>query len=313
MTALVYVYFSDGTTDNSSGWDGHMNWVLLTFAVVTPISVSINVAFKRREDALKSIALWRANAFQLFVAHSNWDWGSYGKNGRATLNYDFAQHSDEMFKLLTAMGDELYEFLTLPTCSRARHRVTKKGSKEAELTVEVAYAFYESVQTSRMIQISRLTEDLKLLGLPGNEAARMRQYEKFLNQAMEELRMIKMYRTPQALRSFARIFTLCLPPLYAPEFAQFARDIQSLGMGIFMSVFVSIALTALFNAVYILEDPFRAHLSLDGIDVHEELAVLHWKQLKHAHEIFFPAIEWIIRYYGRRGTVSSYKLICFLK
>jgi hypothetical protein len=124
--------------------------------------------------------------------------------------------------------------------------------------------------------------------MPGNETSRIRQWERFVGEAIEQLRILKTYRTPQALRSFARLFTIILPAFYSPDFAQLARDSDSLGLGISFAVLTSFALSALFEAIYMLEDPFVAHLSLDGIDVHEELRVLHWHQLVNARHIYFP-------------------------
>jgi hypothetical protein len=43
-----------------------------------------------------------------------------------------------------------------------------------------------------------------------------------MGEAIENLRMIKNYRTPQTLRSFARLFTTLLPPFFAPTYAQIA-------------------------------------------------------------------------------------------
>jgi hypothetical protein len=100
--------------------------------------------------------------------------------------------------------------------------------------------------------------------------------------------MVKMYRTPQAFRSFARIFTLVLPPFYAPTFAQVARDVDSLGVGIAFGIVTALGLIALFESQQILEDPFTAYLALDGIDVHEEFEVLHYAQLINTRKLVFP-------------------------
>lgn len=101
--------------------------------------------------------------------------------------------------------------------------------------------------------------------------------------------MIKMYRSPQALRSFGRIFTLLLPPFYAPTFAQISHDLNSLGMGIMFAIITAMGLTALFESIQVLEDPFVAFLTLDGIDVREEFQVLHWQQLVNTREMIFPS------------------------
>ena len=43
-----------------------------------------------------------------------------------------------------------------------------------------------------------------------------RQYERWMGDAIENLRMVKTYRTPQTLRSFARLFTTLLPRKLSP-------------------------------------------------------------------------------------------------
>jgi len=285
----IFVYYS---TEDRLGWDGTMDWVLLGFAVITPLSLSVGFAFRRREEALRDIAIFKSIAFQIYLAHSSWNWGKQGNDERTTnKEYDWLGHADDVLKLLLEMSDEMFHFLTLPTMSRARHRVTKQGKHEANRTVRVAYALFHSFLTEKVTRVTKRTEDLKLLGLPANEASRIRQWERILGEAVEHLRVLKMYRTPQALRSFARIFSLLLPALYAPTFAQLARDVDSLGLGIAFAIIVSLALTALFNSIIILEDPFVGHITLDGIDVREELVVLHWEQLTRARKMCFPGAE----------------------
>ena len=87
---------------------------------------------------------------------------------------------------------------------------------------QVAYRLYDSLYTKRIIRLSALCENFKRAGLPSGEASRIRQYERFLGESIENLRMIKNYRTPQTLRSFARLFTTLLPPFFAPTYAQIA-------------------------------------------------------------------------------------------
>jgi hypothetical protein len=93
------------------------------------------------------------------------------------------------------------------------------------------------------------------------------------------LLVIKKYRTPQALRSFARLFTVFLPPFYAPFYGQMAKDLDSLGMAIAFSVITSIALTSLFECIDQMEDPFIGYMSLDGINMGKELNVELRQQL----------------------------------
>jgi hypothetical protein len=59
-------------------------------------------------------------------------------------------------------------------------------------------------------------------------------------------------------------------------------------MGIFMAIITPLCLTALFESIQVLEDPFTGYITLDGIDVREEFQVLHWQQLVNARKILFP-------------------------
>eukprot|EP00591_Stephanopyxis_turris_P008516 CAMPEP_0195516210 /NCGR_PEP_ID=MMETSP0794_2-20130614/7000_1 /TAXON_ID=515487 /ORGANISM="Stephanopyxis turris, Strain CCMP 815" /LENGTH=333 /DNA_ID=CAMNT_0040644745 /DNA_START=57 /DNA_END=1058 /DNA_ORIENTATION=+ len=267
FTLLAY-FLNKGNED----WYGTMDWVLLSFAVVMPISTSIGLAFGRRELALKDISIFRSNAHQIYLAHSCWDWGTtttkedQSSSARDSSDYhDWLAHADETLSILLGIGDEICRFLTLPPFTRARHKVTRPGRKEAARTTEVADRLFHSFLTTKMAKLTRLTELLKKKGLPPNEASRIRQWERLMGEAIEDLRMIKAYRTPQALRSFSRLFSVFLPPLYAPSIAQLAHDTNSLGLGIMFAIITSIALTALFESVSVLEDPFTAHLTLDGI------------------------------------------------
>eukprot|EP00546_Thalassionema_frauenfeldii_P012668 CAMPEP_0178910806 /NCGR_PEP_ID=MMETSP0786-20121207/9306_1 /TAXON_ID=186022 /ORGANISM="Thalassionema frauenfeldii, Strain CCMP 1798" /LENGTH=207 /DNA_ID=CAMNT_0020583107 /DNA_START=584 /DNA_END=1207 /DNA_ORIENTATION=+ len=166
--------------------------------------------------------------------------------------------------------NELTRLLTLPSLSRARHRVTCYGRKEAK---DIEYVLNKLYLRSldRMADITKLCEVLKQQGLPPNEATRIRQWERMVVENMEMLVIVKKYRTPQALRSFARLFTVFLPPLYAPFYSQMAKDMNSLAMAIVFAVITSIALTALFESITQIEDPFTGKIALDGIEVGKEL------------------------------------------
>ncbi len=129
---------------------------------------------------------------------------------------------------------------------------------------------------------------MKAAGLSETETSRLHQYERYLVDSVECLRQLKSYRTPEALRTFARLFILVLPPLYAPAFASTSVHLGSLSFGIIFAVITTLGLAALFESIEILEDPFVGYVMLDGIDVEEELLVLHWQQLSNAREVNFP-------------------------
>ena len=153
---------------------------------------------------------------------------------------------------------------------------------------QVAYRLLDSCYTRRFITLSQLSEKVKNAGLGASEASRIRQYERWMGDTIEQLRMIKTYRTPQTLRSFARLFTTLLPPFFAPQYAQLSINLQSLAIGCIFAAFTALCLNALLEGVEILEDPFIAFVTLDGIDVREEFQVLHYQQLVSARNACFP-------------------------
>jgi len=313
-TLLNYylVLMKEETSRTEYDWNGTLPTVLLSFAVITPISSSITMAFTRRESALRSLASFRSAVYNLYVAHASWDWSeAHKKKGRRGCvennddmvtvygqeynnsedDYkpiDFVQHSETTLRQLIHLSDALYQYLTLPTATRARQRVTSKGRLESKEILTCGRSLFTLNVNGRMIMISQLCEALKYRGMPGNEASRIRQWENFITNAMEDLRNIKEYRTPQALRSFGRLFTMFLPAFYAPSYVQVARETESLAFGIAFGVVTSIALTALFECVRQLEDPFVTHTTLDAIDVREELVVLVHQELMTARKFTFP-------------------------
>lgn len=288
-TALVcYWYY---TYQGDVKWNGGMlDFILLAFAVVSPISVAIGMAFTRRERALIALGDFRSCAYHLYLAHVTWDWPENGGRKAAAAHgvVSWVEHGDAVLRQLVGVADELSRLLSLPTSTRSRHRMTRDGRSEASRLLEVSYHLVESMCTQRMTRLMFLSERLKQIGLPAGEASRLRQYERFISYNMEQLRLIKLYRTPEALRSFARIFTLLLSPFYAPAYAQVARTTQSLAVGICFGILTAVCLSALFQGLEVLEDPFTAYVSLDGIDVREELEILHFAQLVSARQLVFP-------------------------
>jgi len=131
-TLIAYYYYPSDDVD----WNGNLPSVLLSFAVITPLGQSITMGFTRREQALKSLASYRSAVYNLYVAHSSWDWGSCHKNeGRRgcvenindeisvygtiatggddvkiTKSVDFANHSETVLCHLIHLSDSLYSY-----------------------------------------------------------------------------------------------------------------------------------------------------------------------------------------------------------
>ena len=230
------------------------------------------LADRLEKSLVVGVSLCRRSCLFLFLRQSTVDW---------------LAHSDQVLEEICGVCSDLTRYLTLPSFTRARHKVTQWGCTEAEHTRAVANALSQSIVV-RFAQLSSLCEILKREGMPGNEASRVRQWEHMLLEHTERLYMIKTYRTPQGLRSFSRLFSVFLPPFYAPYYAQMAKDLNSLGAAITFSVLTSLALTSLFETVSQMEDPFVKLSVLDGVRVKTQLLDGFEPQLLAMRKCYFP-------------------------
>ena len=195
LSIAITVYLYD-RTDAGEFDGGGLSWTLLSFAIVTPISSSVAMAFSRRDRALFSIGRLRATAVELYASHARWDW-SYktdGSSGRTQSSLNWLTHSDRVIHVTISIMVALTRYLTLPSSSRARHRVTKAGQAEAADLLQVSAQLYEQIMQD-FANLSHLCEILKQEGLPANEASRIRQWERFMLEEIENIRMVKRYRT----------------------------------------------------------------------------------------------------------------------
>lgn len=288
-TLYVYWLMSDNVNGDFTG--SGMNSVLLSFAVINPITATISMAFRRREDALTSTSVVRSTLLELYAAHAVWDWGQtpgvLDDSGRTRSTVNWLTHSDAVCTEIMHINHELVRYLTLPSTSRARHKTTPVGRREAKRTNSVGDDLYASI-VGRIAHMALYCEILKREGLPPNEATRVRQWERMVLEHSEKLKRIKDYRTPQALRSFGRLFSMLLPPFYSALFAELAVTLNSLAMGIIFAVITCVALTGLFETVSQFEDPFIPSSVLDGVQSPKEFVGDFEKHILTMRGRFFP-------------------------
>ena len=229
----------------------------------------------RREAALRAIVSIRAFALCLFTAHRSWDWPPYG---RQTVP---AAHVPAVLRLLESMFDAIETYCLLPRGGHARFYYTACGvreSNELQLALEKQSRRVERA-AGRLVLA---TEALKVAGLPSGECSRMSQYVQKLVEQWEYVRAIKEYRTPNAMRAFARVYILGLPTLFAPYFLHVAltasdtwpghgHEASRVAFACVVSATVSAMLAGLFSVELSLENPFSP--SLDAVRVHHELTM----------------------------------------
>ena len=173
--------------DNESFDGSIMSWTLLSFAVITPMSASVGMAFKRRDKALDHLAVLKSTLFNIYSAHACWDWckKQNPQSGRAASDMNWLDHCDKVLIATIMMCVDSTRMLTLPSASRGRHRVTALGRKEAKTIISLLHKLHQSI-LDRMTTITDLCEVFKREGLPPNEATRIRQWERMVTEKMGE-------------------------------------------------------------------------------------------------------------------------------
>lgn len=152
-----------------------MDFILLGFTIVLPLSATIRFAFRRREQALASIAKFKSASQCLYSCHATWNWGKAPAGDRKTCSKELLHHADEVMNVLVTIGDALSRYLTLPTSSLPVHRVLSRGRREASRTNIFGNRLYYSKVLQNMTRLTLLLEDLKLAGLTASETSRARQ------------------------------------------------------------------------------------------------------------------------------------------
>jgi len=249
----------------------NLSWTFVSFAIIYPLTGSLDSAFRRREEALKQLAAFKTSLLSFYHAHRDWDWG---QNGRERLP---EQHVYEIRWLTVGLVCDVRNFLTAPEVTRLVHLNTRRGRVAWGKGRKIQWAIARRVR-EHFQKLSLSTEVLKYAGMPGNESSRIRQFTKEAHYAWENMRFLKTYRTPMATRAFARVYILIHPIFWGPYYAQLVSDIlqdkaggftgdnvydlptYTRGCTIFyaccMSVITSLAMIGLFNVRYSLEDPF---------------------------------------------------------
>ncbi|OQR87518.1 hypothetical protein ACHHYP_08705 [Achlya hypogyna] len=246
----------------------NLSWTIVSFAIVAPMIMQIRQAFSRREVALDLLADVKALMCNVLLAHALWDWG---KNERMKLP---PIHVLKTKRLLRGIVADIHRILTLPTFTRGRHQFTGYGRGEAREYLQLFHSLSRRV-TFTVQQLHLQVEVMKAVGLPANEASRINQYHWLLQARIEKLSNIKLYRTPQATRSFTRLFIMILPFFYGPYYVYIAKGGAGLrtnfAFALLLSVVTSLVMIGIFNVEKALEDPFTDE-GLDGVKVPRAIA-----------------------------------------
>jgi hypothetical protein len=268
----------------------NVSWAFISFAIIFPLTNSLNETFRRREVALTCLGDVKAFLVSYYQAHRDWDWGA---NGRSRLP---AGHLAQVRFIITSLVTDMRDVLTAPSTTRQIHYHTEWGKMQRVRINDMSRSINDRI-ADHFDRISLAVEELKYAGQPGNESSRMRQYITLTMKAWEKLKYIKRYRTPIATRAFARVYIFVHPIFWGPYYAYLVEQMLNESdsgtnssaaipwhvacayvYACALAVLTSLAMMGLFNVRYRLEDPFCPDADLvkqsgsDQIHITQELA-----------------------------------------
>lgn len=195
---------------------------IIGIAIVFPVVFSIDSAYKRRERTLMLLSDFKAHLNAIYMASQQWI-----EPSNESYASDIKVQLIEVFSLLRKL------------CS-----VNDKEFIVAERAV------YEQIS-----ELSKALQKLRKLDMYLGEVSRVNQYVSKLTIDIENIKVIRQYRTPVTLRAYSRVFIYSFPVLYGPYFVHAAQE-YSHGLEYFMPIIFSFILVSLDNIQEHLENPF---------------------------------------------------------
>jgi hypothetical protein len=198
--------------------------MLVGVAIVFPVVFSIGSAYNRRETALQRFSDFKGHAIAFYYATR--DWVEPGV-------------PNEVPAKIKGMVGEMIRLTREMFTSTHRH--------EWEQNERKVYSSFS--------EFSRLTNDLRKMGVASGEISRANQYISKMIIAFDNLRIIHAYRTPVTLRAYSKVFIYIFPIIYGPYFASTFTDYTA-QLEYVMPVLYSFILVSLDNIQDHLEHPF---------------------------------------------------------
>lgn len=245
--------------------------------MVFPLTFLISSTFARREQALAYLADFKSSLLSTALMTLSVDWPNdkgVRYNGRLQLPGRFNVQVTKDFRQIVKL---VYEYLSMPQVAHGRNHVFWNKQRATKRVHALQNGIVQDIN-DYMYNFAVHTEEMKKYGFPSGEASRLHQYHQYVQQRFEHLRQFKYYRTPQATRSFGRVYILILPWMTGPYWAWMAEG-TTFYFAVMSSAFTFLVLLGLLNAQQGLEDPFTADYQslmpgIDTIKLDYEMAVL---------------------------------------
>jgi hypothetical protein len=216
--------------------------MLVGVAIVFPVVFSIGSAYNRRETALQRFSDFKGHSITLYYATRDW--------------ISPERQNDLPVRIKTMIGEMVRTI---------REMFTSKHSHEWQHNEQKIYGYFS--------ELSRLTIEMRQLGVQSTEISRINQYISKMVIAFDNLKIIHAYRTPVTLRAYSKVFIYIFPIIYGPYFASTFKDFSA-HLEYVMPVLYSFILVSLDNIQDHLEHPFD-EVGEDDIRIDEKEITTH--------------------------------------
>ncbi|EFJ52142.1 hypothetical protein VOLCADRAFT_103161 [Volvox carteri f. nagariensis] len=233
-----------------------MDMSLVATGTTFPLVFTIQQAFARRERATILIANMKASLVALYYMHRD----KYESLAERRL---VAKKKDELYELFLHRLD--VEERGLPHFQRRVHRADRQDPGHVHLM--------DCYRALSLLSVFNEQLTLKAGYTRGGEGgmSRTNQYLRYIISNLEELRMIRDYRTPYMMRAACGILLHIFAIILAPYFAHFCDSWLALGndeatcpAGYAAAAVYVMIVMLLYHTMYDLEMPFDEH-GLDDV------------------------------------------------
>jgi hypothetical protein len=216
--------------------------MLVGVAIVFPVVFSIGSAYNRRETALQRFSDFKGHSITLFYAVRDWI---------------APEKTNDLPQRIKVMIGEMVLLIREMFSSNHKH--------EWEQNERKIYNHFS--------ELSRMTIEMRQLGVQSTEISRINQYISKMVIAFDNLKIIHDYRTPVTLRAYSKVFIYIFPIIYGPYFASTFKDFSA-SLEYVMPVLYSFILVSLDNIQDHLEHPFD-EVGEDDIRIDEREIISH--------------------------------------
>lgn len=217
------------------------------------------VTFRRRDEAMMKLANIHSLLCQMHLAMLLWN------RDRDRPSAEFEQQAHDNF---TRLAECCFRLLRMPT---APDLTVVKRHQRFRMVLRKRTQELRNALTHQMIATHLLLEDCKeTQSIEAGETARITYYARKLQVEMEQIQLLKEYRTSPTVRDFARVMVLICPAVWGVYFNMMALDSATFGFAFVLAIASIVITLLLVNMIRAAEDPFLSVMKGENLRIDEE-------------------------------------------